>query len=153
MRKPSSSMLDLFRSTFLGEAAEAVQAFRAAQFHKNNRNYLKSRRLLEHAFRLDPDNTDILVALGEALEGSWRTTRVINADQNKGTDSSSLIRLSPSFDSGDDALLLIADQMYTRALIVNPHLESAGNHKSRLMPLVEEIDQRRLVPHSNVLIY
>ncbi|VDP94960.1 unnamed protein product [Echinostoma caproni] len=127
------------------EEAEAIQAFNAAMVHQRNRRYIKSQKLLEHAFRLDPDNTDVLVALGEALEGSWRLKREVLVERTDKANSRSLIRLSESPIGSDDGLLLVADQMYTRALIVNPQLENAENRKSRLMPLVEEIDQRRSV--------
>ncbi|CAH8549405.1 unnamed protein product [Dicrocoelium dendriticum] len=125
-----------------GQQLEALQALKAAEFHQNSGQLSKARKLLEHAFRLDPDNVDILVALGEAIEGSW----VVNRQQqdNGSPSSSKSLAPFPSFSFSDiDELLYAADHMYTRALTVNPGFDRAGRSKDRLMPLVEEVDQRR----------
>ncbi|VDQ17712.1 unnamed protein product, partial [Trichobilharzia regenti] len=54
-----------------GEKMEAIQSLRAATIQQSSGHFTKARKLLEHAFTLDPDNIDVLIALGEAIESSY----------------------------------------------------------------------------------
>ncbi|VDP38514.1 unnamed protein product [Schistosoma mattheei] len=92
------------------EKAEALQSLRAASLQQATGHFAKAKKLLEHAFKLDPDNIDVLIAL------------VPNNDA--------------------DGLILTAEHLYTKALIVDPTFSKACVHRERLMPIVEEIDQR-----------
>ncbi|XP_018647422.1 hypothetical protein Smp_199480 [Schistosoma mansoni] len=87
------------------ERAEALQSLRAASLQQATGHFAKAKKLLEHAFKLDPDNIDVLIALA-------------------------------------DGLILTAEHLYTKALIVDPSIPKACLHRERLMPIVEEIDQR-----------
>ncbi|GAA36087.2 adenosine monophosphate-protein transferase FICD [Clonorchis sinensis] len=145
-RLPSSSMFQQdfphFLTISIGEKSEARQALLAARVHQNSRQYLKARKLLQHAFRLDPNNLDILIALGEAIEGQWRTMKLTSRDNEK-CYPSSLVNVNEQVVVEVDDLLLTAEHLYTRALIVDPKSRTADQSKERLMALVEEIDQRR----------
>ncbi|KAA3675960.1 uncharacterized protein DEA37_0014802 [Paragonimus westermani] len=134
------------RDQLSSEKVEAVHALQAAEVLQSAGHHTKAKKLLEHAFHLDSDNINVLVALGEAIEASWRSLKSVRpkleASSHK-PSSSSLAKL-PEFEITEvDELLLSADHLYTRALIVDPHFSQAYRSKGRLMPLVEEIDQRR----------
>ncbi|CAH8522102.1 unnamed protein product [Schistosoma turkestanicum] len=106
-------------------------------------HFTKSRKLLEHAFRLDPDNVDVLIALGESIESSYYYEKSTSRAAIPLTKS-----LTPVYgqvkDNDADGLILTAEHFYTKALIVDPSVSKACLHRERLMPIVEEVDQRIL---------
>ncbi|KAF5402000.1 Adenosine monophosphate-protein transferase FICD [Paragonimus heterotremus] len=128
------------------EKIEALHALQAADVLQSAGHHTKAKKLLEHAFHLDSDNINVLVALGEAIEASWRSLKAVRPklEANGHKPSSSSLAKLPEFEITEvDELLLSADHLYTRALIFDPHFSQAYRSKGRLMPLVEEIDQRR----------
>ncbi|KAF7231954.1 hypothetical protein EG68_07295 [Paragonimus skrjabini miyazakii] len=128
------------------EKVEALHALQAAEVLQAAGHHKKAKKLLEHAFHLDSDNINVLVALGEAIEASWRSLKAVRPklEANSHKPSSNSLAKLPEFEITEiDELLLTADHLYTRALIVDPHFRQAYRSKDRLMPLVEEIDQRR----------
>lgn len=128
-------------NTISGEKAEALQSLRAASLQQATGHFAKAKKLLEHAFKLDPDNIDVLIALGEAIESSYyyeKSTPHVALPLTK-----SLIPVYGQVPNNDaDGLILTAEHLYTKALIVDPTISKACVHRERLMPIVEEIDQR-----------
>ncbi|KAH8872148.1 Protein adenylyltransferase FICD [Schistosoma japonicum] len=124
------------------EKAEALQSLHAASLQQATGHFVKARKLLEHAFILDPDNIDVLIALGEVIERSYyrRSVQQVALPSTK-----SLIPIYGQVATDDaDGLILTAEHLYTKALIVDPSVSKACLHRERLMPIVEEIDQRIL---------
>ncbi|CAH8581416.1 unnamed protein product [Schistosoma margrebowiei] len=125
------------------EKSEALQSLRAASLQQATGHFAKAKKLLEHAFKLDPDNIDVLIALGEAIESSYyygKSTPHVALPLTK-----SLIPVYGQVPNNDaDGLILTAEHLYTKALIVDPTISKACVHRERLMPIVEEIDQRIL---------
>ncbi|CAH8586286.1 unnamed protein product [Heterobilharzia americana] len=125
------------------ERVEAIHSLQAASVHQTSGQFLKAKKLLEHAFRLDPDNIDVLIALGEAIEGSYYHEKHVTRVALPPTKSIIPIYGHAGHDDAE-ALILAAEHLYTKALIVDPSVSKACFHRERLMPIVEEIDQRLL---------
>ncbi|CAH8598247.1 unnamed protein product [Schistosoma rodhaini] len=125
------------------EKAEALQSLRAASLQQATGHFAKAKKLLEHAFKLDPDNIDVLIALGEAIESSYYYGKSVSRVALPLTKS--LIPVYGQVSNNEaDGLILTAEHLYTKALIVDPSISKACLHRERLMPIVEEIDQRIL---------
>nr|CDS34457.1 adenosine monophosphate protein transferase [Hymenolepis microstoma] len=98
-----------------------------------------SLKLLKHASKLDPRNSEILNLLGEAFEKLSSTTGGKELDH---------ALLSPddfikSLTSEQAHNLVKAEGLYTKALISDPLNIRAVNNQKRMSSIVKEIDQQR----------
>ncbi|CAH8854001.1 unnamed protein product [Trichobilharzia szidati] len=144
--RSASNIPPLMRNRIIpseSEKMEAIQSLRAATLQQSSGQFAKARKLLEHAFTLDPDNIDVLIALGEAIESSYNYKEPVSKVPLAPTQS--VIPIYGQIENNDaDGLILAAEHFYTKALIVDPGVSKACLHRERLMPIVEEIDQRLL---------
>ena len=125
---------------FLGLRREAEACMLMAVKHQAIGRTKTALKLLKHAAELDPRNSDILILLGEAFERSW-----IFAE---GKDSKSALSNPDGFIRAltreQAKYIVVAESLYTKALIIDPAHIRATQNRARMLPIVEKIDQQRL---------
>ncbi|XP_074660158.1 protein adenylyltransferase Fic-like [Tubulanus polymorphus] len=93
---------------------EALSALNLALDFEMHGKHNKALRLFQHAYSLDPRHVEVLVEYGEYLE-----------------------------EHGDEQNdLLLAAQMYTKAVSVSPQHTRALTNQERILPIVREMDRK-----------
>ncbi|VEL25956.1 unnamed protein product, partial [Protopolystoma xenopodis] len=149
---PTIQILDDDREAGLSDLRrEAENSLKSAIGHRASGHISKALKLLEHAVRLDPNNADIYVELGQVLEEKWRyhiklddssSTTELNS-RNFATHPVSAVRTYSDFNPMLNKLISSADHMYGMALTLDPVNTRALINRRRTLPLIEKIDQHR----------
>lgn len=88
---------------------------------------------------MDSDNIEVLLELGDILEQCLThenvDSRFLTLDKYPISVYGGFKLHEPS-----DKLILVAEHIYTKALILDPSVFEAHSRRKRLAPLVEEID-------------